>query len=115
MTTKRTEAGAFLEKIIGRPLTIGSALLAIRQADEINQADFAKTLGISAQNLCDIEKDRTQVSPLRAYQWAKKLGYHEQHFVSLALQGTLDSVGLDFQVSLSKPEKKKKSKKTRAA
>jgi hypothetical protein len=40
-------------------------------------------------DLCDIEKDRRSVSPARASQWAKTLGYDPEQFIELALQGEL--------------------------
>ncbi len=91
-----------LERISGRKLTIGSLLWAIREADEISQVNFAKTLGVSRQYLCDAEHDRKSISAKMAANFAKILGYSESQFVRLALQNELDRYNLRFQVEIHK-------------
>jgi transcriptional regulator with XRE-family HTH domain len=110
MTTKHTDAVSFLEGLTGGPLTFGRMIAAIRLGDEISQTAFARKLGISRQNLCDIEKSRTSVSPARAARWAKLLGYSEHQFVALALQAMVDDAGLAMQVQLVKMPKKRPTK-----
>lgn len=107
MTTKAVDAEKFLTQLLGGPLTFGDMLASIRQCDEMSQTAFAKLLGISRQNLCDIEKGRTSVSPGRASRWAKKLGYSEHQFVALALQALVDEAGLSLQVSVVTTKKGK--------
>ena len=74
MTTKarttRVDAFAHLEKKLG-PLSLGKALVATRETDEITQAAFARKLGLSRANLADIEKGRKRVSPERAARFAR--------------------------------------------
>ena len=90
-----------IEKITGGPLTLGRLIWAIRQTDdECSQVVFSKKLGISRQQLCDIEHDRKSVSPKLANLYAKKLGYSPDQFVRLALQGMVDKAGLDFLVEV---------------
>jgi transcriptional regulator with XRE-family HTH domain len=109
MTTKRkrdnrsgdVDAAAFLENLTGGPLTLGEALLAIRQCKEQSQASFAKSLRISRQHLCDIEKGRRLLSPGRAAKFARILGYSESQFVRLALQDQLTVADLDYRVDLN--------------
>lgn len=99
-TKKKSKSMQFLEKVTGRPLTLGSLLESIRLADEISQITFAKKLRISPSHLCDIEKHRKVVSPERAAKFAKVLGYSPEQFVRLALQEMLDQAGLPFTIEL---------------
>jgi transcriptional regulator with XRE-family HTH domain len=96
--SKKSEAMRFLDKLIGEPETFGGLLEAIRLSDEVSQANFAKKLGISRSQLCDIEKGRKKVSPERAARYAKILGYSELSFVELALQDLLTESGMSFKV-----------------
>jgi len=97
--TKRTklpgvEAGAFLERYLGEPLTFGALLHAIRVGEEESLTAFGQKLGLTPAKLCDIEKGRRTVSPARAAGWARTLGYSEPQFVRLAVQQQLDEEGL---------------------
>lgn len=100
-TEEKSPAVAFLEDIVGGPLTLGDLLQSIRVGEEISQADFARRLEISRSHLCDIEKARKTVSPRRAAQFARRLGYSETQFVRLALQGMVEEAGLDLRVQLA--------------
>lgn len=104
MGTKGVDAKAFLEDLVG-PLTFGNTLAAIREGEELSQTVFARKLGISRQNLCDIEKNRKSVSPGRAAKWAKKLGYSPSVFVGLALQALVEAEGLQMDVSVAERKK----------
>jgi|SRR6185437_2826338 len=107
MSTKSTkETLNFLDKLIGEKLTFGKMIANIRECDEITQTDFAKILGISRHYLCDIEHDRRNVSVVKAYEYANKLGYSTKQFVQLALQGQIDKVGLNYDVALGIKQKK---------
>lgn len=74
----------YLDSMVGE-LTFGGMLEAMRQAEGMSQVDFAKKLGISKQQLCDIEKHRKLVSPECASKFATILGHSEKSFVALAL------------------------------
>ena len=87
------------EKQYGR-LTFGDALKAWREADELSQTAFAKKLGLSVQNLNDIEKGRRIPSATRAAGIAKKLGLPEMGMIQLALRDTLFKEGFRYDVSL---------------
>jgi len=76
-------------------------LLAIRKGDDINQANFSKKLGMSQQQLCDIEHDRKGISPKLAAKYAEKLGYSQEQFIRLSLQGISDRDGLNINVEVS--------------
>jgi len=111
MTTKskseKREASAYLEKMFG-PLTIPSMLASERLCKEISHAEFARRLGISSANLCDIEKGRKLVSPERAALFAKKLKRLESLWVQVATQDLLRASGLRYRVKLEPFSKTKK-------
>jgi transcriptional regulator with XRE-family HTH domain len=94
------EALDYLESLIGKRPTLGDYLLAIRQGEELSQVAFAKQLGISRQNLCDIEHNRRSISPKMAAQFADKLGYSNKQFVRLCLQDLLNRDGLCLSVDI---------------
>lgn len=88
-----------IEKITGK-LTLGKLLWAIRQADGLTQIDFAKKLGISKQQLCDIEHERKSISPKLAAYYADVLGYSQEQFIRLALQDIIDKSGLNVDIEV---------------
>lgn len=97
-TRKKSRAVSLLEDLAGGPLTLGGLLAAIREGEELSQAELAERLGISRSHLCDIEKGRKTVSPARAAQFARDLGYSEAQFVRLALQALVEEAGLGLTV-----------------
>ncbi len=94
------DAGPFLEKLTKSETTLAGSLVAIRLGEEMSLVEFAKQLGISRSHLCDIEQGRKTVSPARAAKFAKKLGYSEKQFITLALQDIVRKDGLKFVVRL---------------
>ena len=94
------DAEQFLEELTGGPLTFAEMLRAIRLCEDLSQTDFASQLGVSRQHLCDIEKARRSLSPARAAEFARVLGYGEAQFVRLALQAQLDAADLPYRVSV---------------
>jgi transcriptional regulator with XRE-family HTH domain len=105
MTTKprkiaRDADQRFLEKLIGGPLSLGSALSAIRETEELSLALFAERLGVSRSHLSDIEHGRRAVSPERAARFAAALGHSQAQFVRLALPDQVRSAGLKFRVDV---------------
>ena len=102
MSTNKYKSPAmkYLEKITGTGLSFGTAIESIRMCEELSQTEFAKQLGISKSHLCDIEKGRKSVSPKRASEFARKLGYSETQFVSLAVEAMLEQSGFKFKVHL---------------
>lgn len=97
---KKSPARKFLEKTVGRPLTLGGLLESIRLCEEISQINFAKKLQISPSHLCDIEKGRKVVGPERAARFAKILNRSKEQFVRLAFQELLDDAGLKMVVDV---------------
>jgi transcriptional regulator with XRE-family HTH domain len=99
MSTKKWYGVEDLRKKYGH-MTVGRFLKAFRMSAEISQTDFAKKLGISRANLCDIEKERKPVSLDRAVQIAKAFGISEQYLIQLALQDQLRREKLPYEVEL---------------
>lgn len=101
MTTNQSKnAMDFLENLLGKKPSLGDYIFAIRQGEEMTQVDFARSLGISRQNLCDIEHNRRFVSPKVAANFAEKLGYSKNQFVRLCLQDLLNREGLALLVDV---------------
>jgi DNA-binding XRE family transcriptional regulator len=73
MATEQDYGTSELARDFGE-LTFGSALSGYRLGEDISQRGFAEFLGISAQSLCDIEKERRVPSVSRAARIAEKLG-----------------------------------------
>jgi transcriptional regulator with XRE-family HTH domain len=91
MSTKSMDATKVLKKLRGgKPLALSQLLRSLRLCDELTQLEFAKKLGISKQNLSDIENGRKGISPGRAALFAKKLSYDQMIFVKLALKEIFD-------------------------
>lgn len=89
-----------LEKISGKKLTLGNFLQAIRLGEDKTQAEFALNLGISKQNLCDIENGRRFISPKMAVDFASRLKYSPNQFVRLCLQDLINRDGIKLEVEI---------------
>ncbi len=100
MTTKIHYGTNELELEFG-VLTFGNALSSYRIGEEMTQKEFAKLLGISAQSLCDIEKERRIPSANRAAMIASKLGEPNEFWIQLALQDSLRKANLNYTVSVA--------------
>ncbi len=88
-----------LRKKYGR-LSFGRFLVAWRESDAMTQAEFARKLGLSSANLCDLEQGRRIPSPSRAKKIARKLRLPEAGIVALALEDSLYREGLRYSVEL---------------
>lgn len=91
---KKSSTMAFLEGVMGEVLTIGSMLRAQREAEELTLAQMGEILGLSRQQLSDIEKGRRAVSIQKAASFAKALELHEGHWVKVAIEESLRTAGL---------------------
>lgn len=102
MSTKEKKFGLKdLEKKYGT-LTLAKFISSWRKSEDMNQKEFAEKIGISAANLCDIEKGRKGVSLFKAADIAKKIGYSPTVLVQLALQEQVESSGLDYTVEVKR-------------
>jgi transcriptional regulator with XRE-family HTH domain len=91
-----------LEKKYG-VLTFADLMRAWREAENMNQTVFAKRLGLSVQNLNDLEKGRRIPTPARAARIAKILGIPEVGAIQLSLKDSLAKDGFHYGVKLGKP------------
>jgi transcriptional regulator with XRE-family HTH domain len=101
MTTKKHYTTKDLAREFGA-LTFGSALEAHRMSEDLSQKAFAKTLGISAQSLCDLEKGRRVPSVDRAAKIANRLKEPIETWVELVLQDQLREARLSLHVEVKK-------------
>lgn len=99
MSTKKWYGESDLVERFGE-MTLGLFLVAFREAEGLTQSEFAKKLGISRANLCDIEKSRKIPSPERSAKIAKKLKVSEKVLVQLSLQDLLKAAHLSYKVEL---------------
>lgn len=88
-----------LEKRLGK-MTVGGFLRSWRLTEELSQKAFAKKIKMSAANLCDIERGRKGVSPEKASQIAKILGYSPAVLIKLAIEEQLNEVGLHYEIEI---------------
>ncbi len=88
-----------LEKQYGI-LSFGGMLKAWRESEEMTQTAFAKKIGLSVQNLNDLERGRRIPSPTRAARIAKKLKLPETGLIELALRDSLAKEGFRYEVRL---------------
>ena len=72
-TKTKSDTMRYLERVTGRPLTLGGLIESIRLGEDISQTAFARKLGISPSHLCDIEKGLKVVSPEGAARFGKIL------------------------------------------
>ena len=61
-----TNAYKYLQNLLGERISLGMAIRAIRNNDNISQGVFAKKLNITQSYLSDIEHNRKQISPKKA-------------------------------------------------
>jgi transcriptional regulator with XRE-family HTH domain len=88
-----------LERRVGRR-AVGAFLRSWRLGQELSQVEFAKRLGLSRANLCNIESGRKKVSAKRAAEFAGQLGYSVNVLVEMALEEELAGGGLNFKVTV---------------
>lgn len=88
-----------LEKQYGS-LTFGGLLRAWREGEEMSQTAFAKKIGLSVQNLNDLEKGRRIPTPTRAARIAKRLGLPQVGLIELAIRDSLAKEGFKYEVKL---------------
>jgi DNA-binding XRE family transcriptional regulator len=89
-----------LERLNGGPLTFGQLVEPIRKCDEISQAELARQLGISKQNLCDLEKGRKTASIERAVKFAQVLNYPVPMFIGTLLEEQVRKAGLKIKIKM---------------
>jgi len=98
--SKKWNSKKDLEKIIGKR-TVSGFLRSWRKGQELSQVEFARKIGMSRANLCDIEMGRKGVSPAKAAEIAKILGYSISILVEMAIEEQLAACGLKYKVELT--------------
>lgn len=96
-------AGPFLEMHLGGPLRLGENLRSIRECEEWTQSKMALELGISEQELADIERGELGVDLKTAKDFGLRLEYGPTAFVTQALQKMLDDVLEGYRVTMRSP------------
>lgn len=98
-TNKTVKAKKSIRKIAG-PISFGEMLYSFRLSKEFSQVDMAAVLGISKQELCNIEKGRKFISVERAKSFAEALDMPPKTFAKYALQDQLNSAGIVGEVEI---------------
>lgn len=98
-TNNKIKAKKAIRKITG-PISFGEMLYSFRLANEYTQVAFAEILGMSKQELCNIEKGRKIVSAERAKKFAEILGMPTKVFAKYALQDQLRLAGISGIVEI---------------
>lgn len=99
MSTKKL-GSKDLEKRLGK-LSVGEFLRSWRISSGLSQKQFARLIGISPANICDIEKGRKGVSPEKAHEIAKKIGYSPTVLVKMAIEELLADAGLKYAIEVT--------------
>ena len=103
MTTKKTasrQAREALAETIDET-TFGKLVRAMRETDEISQAELARQLGVSRQFLNAVELGRSQVGLDFAKRVADALGYSPEPFAEVLIREQLRKAGIECGVSLT--------------
>lgn len=100
MSTKnKISAKKAIRKITGH-ISFGEMLWSLRKAQELTQVQMSENLGISKQDLCNIEKGRKAVSVERAVSFANSLGMSSKAFAKYVLQDQLHRAGIKGEVEI---------------
>jgi transcriptional regulator with XRE-family HTH domain len=97
---RKSVALQFLDEAIGHQQTFGSMIRALRLSDEKSLQEYSDRLGISRQQLSDIEHGTRIISEEKAALFAKKLGHSEKSFVRQVMEDRLTKYGLPYKVEL---------------
>jgi len=81
-------------------LTFGEQLKNLRLQQDCSLTEFARRIGISAANLCDLERGRKTPSPRRALAIAKILRIKPDGLLALTIEEILRKENVRFKVSL---------------
>ena len=98
-TRKSKSANEIFNKTLGH-VSFGEMLHSLRLTEETSQKSFAKKLGISTTELCDIEKGRKFISLQRATSFAKKLNDSPEVFIQYVIQDEILRAGLNCEIKI---------------
>jgi transcriptional regulator with XRE-family HTH domain len=91
------ELGKAIEQSLGDDFNLGTFIKGLRQCENIKSIDLAEKLGISRQELSQIEKNKANVSPKRAKEIAEAMGLYPGIFIELAVRDSLKRQGIEFE------------------
>jgi transcriptional regulator with XRE-family HTH domain len=95
--TKTTKSTKTTKRTVS---VFGEFIASIREDKQQSQVEFAKILGMSKQNLCDLERGRRNTSPKMAVAFAKKLKAAPSKFIKMVLQDLVNRDGLRVKVDV---------------
>lgn len=98
MRTKTKISGKQAVRRITGHISFGDMLQAMRESQDWTQVHMAEKLGISKQDLCNIERGRKLVSVERAVAFARSLKFPVKTFAKYALQDQLHKAGIAGEV-----------------
>ena len=96
---KKINAKKSIRNLTGH-ISFGEVLNSFRVSKELSQVEMAKALGVSKQDLCNIEKGRKIVSIERAVKFAKSLKYSPTVFAKYVIEDQLRRAGLPNQIKI---------------
>ena len=99
-TTKSKPARKALASTIAAT-TFGGLVRAMRETDEITQAELARRLGVSRQFLNAVELGRSQVGLEFAKRVADELGYSPEPFAEILIREQLKKAGIECRITLT--------------
>jgi DNA-binding XRE family transcriptional regulator len=99
MTTDKKFRTKF-ERELG-PLSFALFMRVARNSLDLTQDEFAKKIGLSRANVCDIEKGRQLVSTQLALKVARKAGLPEKMALQACLQDQVRKAGSEATVAVS--------------
>ena len=103
MTTKKTTSKPARKALAATiaATTFGGLVRAMRETDEITQAELARRLGVSRQFLNAVELERSQVGLDFAKRVADALGYSAEPFADVLIRELRKKAGIECGVSLT--------------
>ena len=100
MSIKNSKRATKVVKSIAGHISFGEVLLSLRMDKEWTQAQMAEKLGITRQELCNIEKGHKSVSVDRAVAFARKLRHSQKVFAKYVLQDQLKKAGIKGEIEI---------------
>ena len=96
---KKVNAKKSIRKLTGH-VSFGEVLNSFRVSKDLSQVEMANVLGVSKQDLCNIEKGRKIVSIERAMRFAKSLKHSPTVFVKYVIEDQLHRAGLPRKIKI---------------
>lgn len=105
MANKKTASKSAREALAATiaETTFGGLVRAMRETDEMTQAELARRLGVSRQFLNAVELGRSQVGLEFAKRVADALGYSPEPFAEILIREQLKKAGIECEVYLIPP------------